>query len=103
MCVLCVCAEQEVEDEAEEEVVRKKKYSTLRQQHAGWNFAHLSGGPAAMGGVFYPLSSFAIYKDSFFYNSGKPIDFPTDLLVSENYYHKARQHTSGSQREESFF
>ena len=81
--------QQEVEAEPEVEEVRKKKYSTKAQQPTGWDFRGLTR-PVGSGALpcFYPLGTFSIYKDSFFYNSGKPLDFPPDILVSENYYHK---------------
>ena len=79
--------QQEVEEEEEEEVFMKKKYSTKKQTHALWDFLQLQYGPDKIR-AFYQASQFCIYKDSLFYNSGKPIHFPSYMMLSENYFHR---------------
>jgi len=55
--------------------------------HVPWEFKKLIQGPTKLP-AFYPAKDFSIYKDILFFEAGKPIKFPSSLMISENYFHR---------------
>eukprot|EP00475_Leptophrys_vorax_P033774 TRINITY_DN5365_c0_g1_i2.p1 TRINITY_DN5365_c0_g1~~TRINITY_DN5365_c0_g1_i2.p1 ORF type:complete len:507 (-),score=161.49 TRINITY_DN5365_c0_g1_i2:2397-3791(-) len=94
-------AQQEVENMDEEEIFQKKQYNIKVNDPYTWTLDQLREHDPpeckTPGFAFYPLSQFKLYKESKEDPGGKPLNFPSYIVVSQNYFNR-ESHMMGHKR-----